>query len=62
MASLQHRQFDRRAQRVRTKLRKVADGNKGGKVDRANDASIATRWPPASYVHASVPTVVSASL
>ena len=26
MASLQHRQFDRRAQRVRTKLRKVAAG------------------------------------
>ncbi len=26
MASLQHKQFDRRAQRVRSKLRKVADG------------------------------------
>src|SRR5690606_41544686 len=26
MASLQHRQFDRRAQRVRTKLRKVGEG------------------------------------
>ena len=26
MASLQHKQFDRRAQRVRTKLRKVGEG------------------------------------
>jgi large subunit ribosomal protein L18 len=26
MASLQHKQFDRRAQRVRSKLRKVGDG------------------------------------
>ena len=35
MASLQHRQFDRRAQRVRTKLRKVADGKPRLSVTRS---------------------------
>lgn len=36
MASLQHRQFDRRAQRVRTKLRKVADGKPRLSVNRTS--------------------------
>ena len=35
MASLQHRQFDRRAQRVRTKLRRVADGKPRLSVSRS---------------------------
>ena len=35
MASLQHRQFDRRAQRVRTKLRKVAAGKARLSVTRS---------------------------
>lgn len=36
MASLQHRQFDRRAQRVRTKLRKVAEGKPRLSVNRSS--------------------------
>ena len=36
MASLQHTQFDRRAQRVRTKLRKVADGKPRLSVTRSS--------------------------
>ena len=35
MASLQHKQFDRRAQRVRTKLRLVADGKPRLSVHRS---------------------------
>jgi len=35
MASLQHRNFDRRAQRVRTKLRKVAAGKARLSVNRS---------------------------
>jgi large subunit ribosomal protein L18 len=36
MASLQHKQFDRRAQRVRTKLRKVAAGKARLTVNRSS--------------------------
>ena len=35
MASLQHKQFDRRAQRVRTKLRKVGNGKPRLSVNRS---------------------------
>lgn len=36
MASLQQKQFDRRAQRVRTKLRKVAEGKPRLSVNRSS--------------------------